>query len=412
MRKRRERSEAQPSEARNVNDREPETLDELESGQRRTRPRRTRGSNLQPNNPSQEAVEALASEAPIPGAPPPNDQIPAGGSEEEKPAAQEEEIDNELTCALCHDLYVNPVVSPCGHAFCSLCHLRLFSVRLAGEPGVPPAQRSRPCPLCRQKHKSEEAAPQASLDTRARTQHPELYTRRSLEVAAAIEQLNASQPHYFTLTVGNTCEQTPAVRTRSGISRAGRTDWQFFVELRDASGEDVDGAAYIDQVVMHLCGGEGRQVCSAPPYLVHRSTNGAIRRMCYAIVYFKPETRLQPVAVTWLLNMTPGRHCLDVPLELCRREGGENTNTAGGGARGDGAVPQQGMDGTDDDPEGGYFGHFASVTGPARNNLNAAAGDGLMSEEGAVAGLGALYPVLAGLLETFIRMDNVHRRAF
>jgi hypothetical protein len=248
----------------------------------------------------------------------------------------------------------------------------------------------RPCPLCREKHKKQDTIAQNSLDTRARTQHPDLYSKRSKEVAAAVEQFNNNQPHYFTLTVGNTCENVPTVRTRSGISRpSGRSDWQFFVELRDGhSGEDVDASVYIDQVVMHLCGGEGREVCPAPPYVTRRSSNGAIRRMCYAIVYFKPHTGLQPVAVTWLLNMNPGRHCLDVPLELCRRQEDEN-----GGENGDGPARN--------------FDHFASVTGPV---VRGGDGPGLISQEGPVAGLGSLYPVLAGLLETFIRMDTVSRR--
>ncbi|KAH7617483.1 putative E3 ubiquitin-protein ligase BAH1-like 2 [Nannochloris sp. 'desiccata'] len=383
MRKRRQRSEAPASEARNESDpAQPESL-EIE---RRTRPRRTRASYRQSNN-----------------------NISAQAPAEEAPNVEEsyDEIDNELTCSLCHDLFINPVAPPCGHSFCSICHLRLFSVRLPGEPGLPPSQRSRPCPLCRQKHKSQDAVPHVVLDTRARTQHPVLYSRRSKEIAAAIEQLNDAQPHYFTLTVGNNCEQSSAISTRSGISHPGRSEWQFFVELRDGiTGEYVDAAVYIDQVVMHLCGGEGREVCLTPPYVVRRSSHGVTRRMCYAIVYFKPETRLQPVAVTWLLNMNPGRHCLDVPLELCRRQG-ENTDAGAGGPGGH----QQDDDNTNaddnDSPDGGYFGHFASVTGPVvRDN---AGPPGLISQEGPVSGLGSLYPVLAGLLETFIRMDNVHR---
>jgi Zinc finger, C3HC4 type (RING finger) len=388
-RKRRQRSEAEASEPRNDrNDpAQPESIALESTEQRRTRPRRTRASYRQPDIIS---TQEPAVEAPIP---------PPAAPIVEESSDDYDELDNDLTCSLCHDLFIDPVASPCGHAFCSICHQRLFSVRLPGEPGLPPSQRQRPCPLCRQKHNSQDAAPNTQLDTRARTQHPELYSRRSKEVAAAIEQLNDEQPHYFTLTVGNTCEQIPGVQTRSGITRPGRSDWQFFVELRDGTtGEDVDAAIYIDQVVMHLCGGEGREVCSAPPYVVRRSTNGALRRMCYAIVYFKPETRLQPVAVTWLLNMNPGRHCLDVPLELCRRQGAAENN---GGQ-------QQDINDINDGPDGGYFGHFASVTGPVvRDNQGP---PGLISQEGPVSGLGALYPVLAGLLETFIRMDNVHRR--
>jgi len=386
-RKRRQRSEARASEARNDSDpAQPESL-ELE---RRTRPRRS--SRGRGNKSAQKpAVEAEA----------PNLEE---GSDDEF----DNELSSELTCSLCHDLFINPMTAPCGHCFCSICLLRLFSVRLPGEPGLPPSQRSRPCPLCRQKHKMHDAVADATLNTRAQNQHPAHYSRRSVEVDAAIEQLGNTQPHYFTLTVGNTCEHHSAIRTRSGVSHPGRSDWQFFVELRDGTtGEDVDAGAYIEQVVMHLCGGEGREVCSTPPYLVRRSSNGITRRMCYAIVYFKPETRLQPVAVTWLLNMNPGRHCLDVPLELCRHEG-EN---AGAGASDGPGGPQQGNDSAnnnDDGPDGGYFGHFASVTGPVIRDDEGP--PGLIAQEGPVAGLGSLYPVLAGLLETFIRMDNVHRR--
>jgi hypothetical protein len=252
----------------------------------------------------------------------------------------------------------------------------------------------------------------ASLDTRAQNQYPAHYAHRSKEVDAAIEEIQNAQPHYFTLTVGNICEQIPAIGTRSGIPRSGRSDWQFFVELRDGiTGEDVDATVYIEQVVMHFGGGEGRHVCSAPPYTVRRCSTGITRRMCYAIVYFKAETRLQPVAVTWLLNMNPGRHCLDVPLELCRFQEAEDTVPRNGGTRG----PQHGNDTAndttydDDGSIGGYFNHFASMTGPVVRD-NGGGPPGVLGQERPMSGLGSLYPVLAGLLETFIRIDNVHRR--
>lgn len=291
MGKRRQRSEGEPSiEHPNGNEAH------LASEQRRTRSRVTRAS-------AHEAALSELNDAPAQPAVPEPNADPAQQQIQESnahtnvaavPERPEEEIHSDLTCALCQDLFVDPVIaSPvCGHAFCRLCHLRLFHIRLPSEPGIPPAQRTRPCPLCRQKSAYADATPASDLSSRAKAAHPELYTRRLIEATIARQQLEEREPLYFSMRVGNTTEYN-SIRTRSGESS--RHEWEFFVELRDPiTGNEID-ATYIEEVAMHVTTGASQEVRTTSPYTIHRAGVSRERHMCYSVITFKPETRLAPV---------------------------------------------------------------------------------------------------------------------
>ena len=293
MPKRRQRSEGEPSNDHlgTTNDNNEEN--NVASSQRRTRARVTRAS-------ARDALLAELDETPNQAAPAENNseavqQALENGQDPNSSPAEEldEEIDNDLTCSLCQDLFCDPVAPPCGHSFCRLCHLRLFHIRLPSEPGIPPAKRSRPCPLCRQKSTHADAASVSDLNSRAKAAHPQLYTRRLLETAAGRNQLNERQAVYFTMRVGNSCEFLSR-RTRSGESS--RHEWEFFMEMRDGNtGDEIDTATYIQQVTVQVTTGAGQEVIRTAPYTIRRSGVGTERNMCYAVITFKPETRLEPV---------------------------------------------------------------------------------------------------------------------
>ena len=259
-----------------------------------------------------------------------------------KPCEETEEIvlEDGLTCPICHDLVVKPV-SPttCNHAACELCFTRLFTVRSDGEPGIPPSQRTRPCPLCRQTISSPtDLVPLHDLDDRAKATHPLLYTRRLIETALAKQHLAATQPSYFTLKIGNSTD-FHSMRTRRATTA--RHSWRFFMALQDADTTTDVSDSTIAYITLQLPDGERIDVTEAP-FEISRSGMGSDRDLVCAAVHFKPETGLHPVAVTWLLNMCEGNHSLDVPLELSRGEerssdGGGSGGGSGGGA-GDGGA--------------------------------------------------------------------------
>ena len=244
-----------------------------------------------------------------------HDELPAllsqEGQQPQEDDEEEEEIEfGELQCALCHDLITAPITAPCQHSFCGGCNDKLFLIRITGEPAIPPCRRSRPCPMCRQQFTQNDITPATTLETAAKSAHPALYARRLVEAAAAKNALIANEPSYFTLLVGNTFNVASGRETRSGTST--RSSWKFFIELRDAvTGLPVNATEYIERVVMHVNLNGQRQELTAPPFTVTRTSAGGggadaamQRELCFAVVYFKDQTRLQACSITWLCNMS------------------------------------------------------------------------------------------------------------
>src|SRR5690348_2371213 len=46
------------------------------------------------------------------------------------------DLKDDLTCIICHNIFAEPVITPCGHGFCKECILRWFEME-------------RSCPICR-----------------------------------------------------------------------------------------------------------------------------------------------------------------------------------------------------------------------------------------------------------------------
>ncbi|XP_048458186.1 E3 ubiquitin-protein ligase Midline-1-like [Rhincodon typus] len=62
-----------------------------------------------------------------------------------------EALDEELVCAVCQDIFVDPVTLPCGHNFCSGCVAQLKRSASASDGGSASSSRAVPsyaCPLC------------------------------------------------------------------------------------------------------------------------------------------------------------------------------------------------------------------------------------------------------------------------
>ena len=73
----------------------------------------------------------------------------------------------------------------------------------------------------------------------------------------------------------------------------------------------MNATEYIERVVMHVNLNGQRQELTAPPFTVTRTSAGGggadaamQRELCFAVVYFKDQTRLQACSITWLCNMS------------------------------------------------------------------------------------------------------------
>ncbi|NXH61368.1 TRI59 protein, partial [Rhabdornis inornatus] len=67
-----------------------------------------------------------------------------------------ERLEEELTCAICCDIFADPRVLPCSHTFCRPCLQRLLQ-----PPGAVPAGPSLSCPSCRARVAVPAAGPEA-----------------------------------------------------------------------------------------------------------------------------------------------------------------------------------------------------------------------------------------------------------
>ena len=146
-----------------------------------------------------------------PGGPPP---VIARAPEEsaDPPTASQDPAEKELTCAVCLEIFYEPVSTLCGHNFCRLCFLKHVMRNDAG---------SRKCPLCRASLPPGETVPdvnralwatvrtqyasrlaprKAQRESEARALEFELEMRRlRAEMREHESALKAAAPDYFVL---------------------------------------------------------------------------------------------------------------------------------------------------------------------------------------------------------------------
>ena len=229
--------------------------------------------------------------------------------EEEPPEEAEPEPSGDLTCALCHELYVDAVATPCGHTFCAVCHLHLFHVRVVGDPPAPAARRTRACPLCRAPLALDQRTPADELQARARAAHPLRHAQHMGEAEATLQRLQQAPPEeYLALRTGN----THRLAAGAAATGANRHDWTFYVTL--GSQEKDEGFIERVDVGLHPTFRPPMVQLSAPPFQVRRLGWGAFD--VTAVVHFRPVWDLGRVTLRWRLRFDGDDSFMEVPLTV------------------------------------------------------------------------------------------------
>lgn len=290
---------------------------------------------------------------------------------ESAPEEEEQEgevTQSELTCSLCHDLFVDPVRTPCGHAYCRLDVERFFQNRILsfrnGTQQSLSQPHQKPCPLCRRSFALSEVIEDRSLDDLAKVAYPRLYAQRRVENEAALARLRERQVHHVALIVGNTHREVPSpsaagrgMQTRSRRAASTGTsnghEWTFYIRMEltgpsapQVGNAEVEGAGggsesrqindppaglqsvedqFVDRIVVHLhpTFSQPTVFVDAPPFQVRRVGWGIFD--VRAVIYFKPEWDIAPLPISWTLDFdAPDRHTT-VLLDIERLQADESS---------------------------------------------------------------------------------------
>jgi hypothetical protein len=146
--------------------------------------------------------------------------------------AENEEIDEDDLCAICHQLLYKPVTTRCNHTLCESCMahwadvsvtMQMTTVGLDDEPMVLlPNDIETRCPMCRT---STTASLNESRELELQTQYPETYKTRELEDREENEDESGASIETLTVYIGNTHRET---RVEDPDSHKWH-EWNFFV---------------------------------------------------------------------------------------------------------------------------------------------------------------------------------------
>lgn len=157
----------------------------------------------------------------------------SGPAKQSAGISDEEEIDHDDLCAICHLLLYRPVTTRCGHTLCESCMAhwadvsissQMTTVGLDDEPDLVllPNDLETNCPMCRT---STTATLNANRDAALRRQYPRAYEVRKAEELATDEDESAASIETLTLYIGNTHRLIEPEDPGSG----NKHEWKFFV---------------------------------------------------------------------------------------------------------------------------------------------------------------------------------------
>ncbi|KAL4427897.1 hypothetical protein ABPG75_001986 [Micractinium tetrahymenae] len=221
-----------------------------------------------------------------------------------------ETLPPELACPLCHELFLDPVLTPCRHAFCSFCIGRLFELRKPADVGTPAEERQRDCPL--QAVRLAEVQPDACLDQQAPHTLPGMYAQREREVEQERVRLAARRLEHPRLYVGNLHSlQEPQPGSMN------THDWTFFVRMDTPEEEE----RFIERVVvrLHPTFRPNTVTLAHPPFAVRRLGWGYF--VARADVTFREEWGGATLRTQWLLDFSGQGGVQEIELELEGRPG-------------------------------------------------------------------------------------------
>lgn len=87
---------------------------------------------------------------------------------------------DELSCPLCHQVFVEPVATECDHSFCTVCLRKWLHSR-------PHPAAGAPCPICRRTITLQTLRPANGLDLAVRDQRPQEYAARLADLRTEAE---------------------------------------------------------------------------------------------------------------------------------------------------------------------------------------------------------------------------------
>eukprot|EP00419_Tripos_fusus_P063430 CAMPEP_0172929526 /NCGR_PEP_ID=MMETSP1075-20121228/218527_1 /TAXON_ID=2916 /ORGANISM="Ceratium fusus, Strain PA161109" /LENGTH=444 /DNA_ID=CAMNT_0013790821 /DNA_START=72 /DNA_END=1406 /DNA_ORIENTATION=+ len=184
------------------------------------------------------------------------------------------EVAPEFNCPLCHDLFHDPVLTPCGHSFCRVCISR------ACGPG------HNGCPLCR--GGLQEFEPHTALS------NIDLAAKMVAAVPQSVlAQRQSEAPYQLQLVINNLHEET--------ASTGNKSKWSMWVALRGLFNKHT--ATIIERVVYELdptC--KENCVTSYPPFFSLRR-HGSAPSMVRCRIHWAPMLGICPTTVDHYLTL-------------------------------------------------------------------------------------------------------------
>jgi len=184
------------------------------------------------------------------------------------------EVAPEFNCPLCHDLFHDPVLTPCGHSFCRVCISRACG---SGHNG---------CPLCR--GGLQEFEPHTALS------NIDLAAKMVAAVPQSVlAQRQSEAPYQLQLVINNLHEET--------ASTGNKSKWSMWVALRGLFNKHT--ATIIERVVYELdptC--KENCVTSYPPFFSLRR-HGSAPSMVRCRIHWAPMLGICPTTVDHYLTL-------------------------------------------------------------------------------------------------------------
>jgi len=184
------------------------------------------------------------------------------------------EVAPEFKCPLCHDLFHDPVLTPCGHSFCRVCISR------ACGPG------HNGCPLCR--GGLQDFEPQTALS------NIDLAAKMVASVPQSVlAQRHSEAPYQLQLVINNLHEET--------ANTGNKSKWSMWVAFRGLFNKHT--ATIIDRVVYELdptC--KENCVTSYPPFFSLRR-HGSAPSMVRCRIHWAPMLGICPTTVDHYLTL-------------------------------------------------------------------------------------------------------------
>jgi YEATS family len=159
---------------------------------------------------------------------------PSSSSQEQKPDAEEDEVDEDDLCAICHLLICRPVTTTCKHTLCRSCMVHWADVSISvamttvgiNETWTPPSPSANQievrCPMCRTQ---TTARFDPEIEAKLIRKYPKTYWAREAEERAEKQDTAGAVIETLTLCIGNSHHLVRVENPESQLKH----QWTFFV---------------------------------------------------------------------------------------------------------------------------------------------------------------------------------------